>query len=202
MKLYRTGKAAEMLGVHKVTVLRWIKEGRIGAVRIGKEFRVPEDEVKRLLGGKVTNTAVIYARVGSSDRKSGLERQVEYLKGYCSAKGYNTVDILIDVASGLDEKRRGLRELFDYVVNGKVNVVVISYKDRLTRFGFKYLEEFFRSHGVRIEVVFREEPRDIQQELIEDLIAIVTSFAGRLYGMRSHKKKKVVESVKQAIRDC
>ena len=95
-----------------------------------------------------------------------------------------------------------MKKLFEYVVNGKVDVVVVSYKDRLTRFGFKYLEEFFSSHGVRIEVVFGEEPKDLQQELIEDLIAIVTSFAGRLYGMRSHKKKKVVESVKQAIRDC
>ena len=72
----------------------------------------------------------------------------------------------------------------------------------VARFGFRYLEEFFNSHGVRIEVVFGEEPKDLQQELIEDLIAIVTSFAGRLYGIRSRKKKKVVESVKQAIRDC
>lgn len=94
----------------------------------------------------------------------------------------------------------GWKKLFDYVVNGKVNVVVVSYKDRLTRFGFKYLEEFFSSHGVRIEVVFGEEPKDLQQELVEDLIVIVTSFAGGLYGMRSHKKKMVVESVKQAIR--
>jgi len=131
-----------------------------------------------------------------------LERQVEYLKEYCSARGYNVVDVLTDVASGLNEKRRDLKKLFKYVINGKVDVVVISYKDRLTRFGFRYLEEFFNSHGVRIEVVFGEEPKDLQQELIEDLITIVTSFAGRLYGMRSHKKKKVVESVKQAIRDC
>ena len=202
MKMYRTGKAAEMLGVHKVTVIRWIKEGKIKAIRIGREFRVPEDEVKRLLKGKLTNTAVIYARVSSSDQKSDLERQVEYLKGYCSARGYAIVDILTDVASGLNEKRRGLKKLFDYVVNGKVDVVVVSYKDRLTRFGFKYLEEFFNSHGVRIEVIFGEEPKDLQPELIEDLIAIVSSFASRLYGMRSHKKKKVVESVKQAIRDC
>ena len=78
MKLYRTGKVAEMLGVHKVTVIRWIKQGKIKAVRIGKEYRVPGDEVKRLLKGKTTNTAVIYARVSSSDRKSDLERQVEY----------------------------------------------------------------------------------------------------------------------------
>jgi len=140
--------------------------------------------------------------VSSSDQRSDLERQVEYLKEYCSARGYNVVDVLTDVASGLNEKRRGLKKLFKYVINGEVDVVVISYKDRLTRFGFRYLEEFFNSHGVRIEVVFGEEPKDLQQELIEDLITIVTSFAGRLYGMRSHKKKKVVESVKQAIRDC
>ena len=202
MKLYRTGKVAEMLGVNRVTVIRWIKQGKIKAMRIGREFRVPENEVKRLLKGKLADTAVIYARVSSSDQKSDLERQVKYLKEYCSARGYAIVDILTDVASGLNEKRRGLKKLFDYVVNGKVDVAVISYKDRLTRFGFKYLEEFFNSHGVRIEVVFGEEPKDLQQELIEDLIAIVTSFAGRLYGIRSHKKRKVVESVKQAIRDC
>jgi len=202
MKLYRTGKVAEMLGVNRVTVIRWIKQGKIKAMRIGREFRVPENEVKRLLKGKLADTAVIYARVSSSDQKSDLERQVRYLKEYCSARGYAIVDILTDVASGLNEKRRGLKKLFDYVVNGKVDVAVISYKDRLTRFGFKYLEEFFNSHGVRIEVVFGGEPKDLQQELIEDLIAIVTSFAGRLYGMRSRKKKKVVETVKQAIRDC
>jgi len=202
MKLYRTGKVAEMLGVSRITVIRWIKQGKIRAVRLGREFRVSEDEVKRLLKGKVVNTAIIYARVSSSDQKSDLERQVEYLKEYCSAKGYSVVDVLTDVASGLNEKRRGLKKLFEYVVNGKVDVVVISYKDGLTRFGFKYLEEFFGSHGVRIEVVFGDEPKDLQQELIEDLIAIVTSFAGRLYGMRSHKKRKVVEAVKQAIRGC
>lgn len=200
--MYRTGKVAEMLGVNKVTVIRWIKQGKIKAVRIGREFRIPEDEVMRLLKGKTANTAVIYARVSSSDQRSDLERQVEYLKEYCSAKGYNVVNILTDIASGLNEKRKGLKKLFDYVVNGKIDVVVVSYKDRLTRFGFGYLEEFFNSHGVRIEVVFGDEPKDLQQELIEDLIAIVTSFAGRLYGMRSHKKKKVVESVKQAIGDC
>ncbi|RLI84868.1 MAG: IS607 family transposase [Archaeoglobales archaeon] len=201
MKLYRTGKVAEIFGVNRVTVIRWIKQGKIKAVRVGREYRIPEDEVKRMLKDKVANTAVIYARVSSSDQKSDLERQVEYLKEYCSAKGYNVVDILTDVASGLNEKRRGLKKLFEYVVNGKVDVAVVSYKDRLTRFGFRYLEDFFNSHGVRIEVVFGEGPR-LQQELIEDLITIVTSFAGRLYGMRSHKKKKVVESVKQAIRDC
>ncbi len=74
MKLYRTGKVAEMLGGNRVTVVRWIKQGKIKAVRVGKEFRIPEDEVKRLLGGKIANTAVIYARVSSSGQGSDLER--------------------------------------------------------------------------------------------------------------------------------
>jgi len=202
VKLYRTGKVAEILGVNRVTVIRWIKQGKIKAVRIGREFRIPESEVKRLLKGKAPNTAVIYARVSSSDQKKDLKRQVEYLKEYCLARGYRVIDVLTDIASGLNEKRRGLKKLFEYVVDGKADVVVVSYRDRLTRFGFGYLEEFFNSHGVRIEVVFGKEPKDLQQELIEDLIVIVTSFAGRLYGMRSRKKKKVVESVKRAIRDC
>jgi len=198
MELYRTGKVAKMLEVHKVTVNRWI---RVRAVRIGKEYRIPEDEVKRLLGEKSHNTVVIYARVSSSDQKNDLDRQVEYLKEYCSARGYSVIDIITDVASGLNEKRKGLKKLFDHVVNGKADVVVVSYKDRLTRFGFTYLEDFFSSHGVRIEVVFDEEPKN-QQELVEDLISIVTSFASRLYGIRSHKKKEVVECVRRAVKDC
>jgi putative resolvase len=141
----------------------------------------------KILGGKPGEgevRAVIYARVSSSDQRSDLERQVEYLTQYCSSKGYRVVDILSDIASGLKTDRRGLLKLFDYVVNRHVDVVVVTYRDRLTRFGFEYLEHFFNQYGVRIEVVFGEEPRDAYQELVEDLIEIVTSFAGKLYGMR------------------
>jgi len=133
--------------------------------------------------------AVVYARVNSSDQKSDLERQIQYLTQYCSSKGYRVVDVLSDVASGLKTDRRGLLKLFNYIVNRQVDVVVITYRDRLTRFGFEYLEYFFKQYGVRIEVAFGEEPRDAYQELVEDLIEIVTSFAGKLYGIRSHKKK-------------
>ena len=75
----------------------------------------------------------------------------------------------------------------------------MAFKDRLTRFGFSYLERYFSSHSVRVEVVNGEEPKDAYQELVEDLIALVSSFAGKLYGLRSHKYEKVVEGVKQLI---
>jgi len=92
-------------------------------------------------------------------------------------------------------------KLFDYVVNRQVDVVVVTYRDRLTRFSFEYLEFFFRQHGVKIEVAFGEEPKDSYQELVEDLIEIITSFAGKLYGMRSRKKKKLVDGFKKLLEE-
>ena len=201
MRLYRTGKASQLLGISKPTLIRKIKSGEIKAYRVGREYRIPESEIKRLLEGKTLDKVVIYARVSSRDQKEDLERQVEYLKNYCSTKGYHVTKILTDISSGLNENRRGLKQLFKLVEGGEVTKVVITYKDRLTRFGFKYLEQYFNSHGVEIEVIFDDEEKTPEKELVEDLLAIVTSFAGKLYGMRSHKKKRLVEAVKNALRD-
>ena len=201
MKLYRTGEAAKLLGISKPTLLRKIKNGEIKAHRIGREYRVPESEIKRILKGKLPDKVAIYARVSSRDQKEDLERQVEYLKNYCSAKGYQVAKIITDISSGLNENRKGLKQLFKLVENGEITKVVITYKDRLTRFGFKYLEQYFNSHGVEIEVIFDDEEKTPEKELVEDLLAIVTSFAGKLYGARSHKKKRLVEAVKNALRD-
>jgi len=110
------------------------------------------------------------------------------ITNYATAKGYKVVEVLKDIANGLNTQRKGLLELFKLVEGRSVDVVLITYKDRLTRFGFEYIEEFFSTTGVRIEVVFGEEPKDGMQELVEDLISIITSFAGKIYGMKSHKK--------------
>ena len=204
-KLLPPREASKQLGIHYVTLKRWIYTGKICAVRTPSgRWMIPESEIERIIGGKVEAKevkAVIYARVSSSDQKSDLERQIQYLTQYCSAKGYRVVDILSDVASGLKTDRRGLLKLFNYVINKQVDVIVVTYKDRVTRFGFEYLEHFFKQFGARIEVVYGEEPKDAYQELVEDLLAIVTSFAGKLYGMRGHRKKKLVEGFKKLIEE-
>jgi putative resolvase len=140
-------------------------------------------------------------QVSSHDQKqkADLERQKQSLLDYAKSRGYEVVAVLEDVASGLNEKRRSLSRLFDLVEERRIGVVVAAFKDRLARFGFSYLERYFSSHGVSIEVVNGEEPKDAYQELVEDLIALVSSFAGKLYGLRSHKYEKVVEGVKQLI---
>jgi len=201
----RPKEVCQRLGISYPTLSRWVREGRIKAVRTaGGVFRVPESEVRRIAEGLPISKevrAVIYARVCSSGQESDLERQIQYLTQYCTSKGYRVVDVLSDVASGLKTDRRGLLKLFNYVVNRQIDAVVVTYRDRLTRFGFEHLEHFFKQYGVRIEVVFGEEPKDAYQELVEDLVEIVTSFAGKLYGMRGRKKKRLVDGFKKLLEE-
>jgi len=203
-RLLTLREACNILGIHPNTLRRWEKEGKIRVVRTPKgRRRIPESEVKRLVGiceGKEgKKRAAVYARVSSHDQKKDLERQKERLIAYAVEKGYEVVATITDVASGLNENRKGLRKLFKLAEEKKIDVVVVSYKDRLTRFGFKYLESYFKSHGVEIEVVNGDVNRDARKELVEDLISLVTSFAGRIYGMRSKKRREVVNCVRKAL---
>ncbi len=192
------------LGVHYMTVKRWIYSGRIRAVKTPTgRWLIPESEVARILGGAGAGgtRAVIYARVRSSDQRGDLERQVEYLRQYCAARGYSVVDVLSDVASGLRTDRRGLMKLLDHVTKGEADAVVVTHRDRLTRFGFEYLERLFSSFGARMEVVFGGEPKDSREELVDDMMELIASFAGRLYGTRSHRRKELVEGFKELVEE-
>jgi len=203
-KLYTTGEVAKIFGVSYVAVKKWAYSGKIKYIKTpGGKYRYPESEIKRLLGEQVPKGRVaVYARVSSADQKEDLERQKQRLIEYARSRGYQDIIVLEDIASGLNENRKGLTKLFELVSQNQIEAVFITYRDRLTRFGFRYLEAFFSSHGCRIETIDAEELKEPQQELVEDLIAIVASFAGRIYGARSHKKHKVVEAVEIAIRDC
>jgi len=204
-RLLTLQEACRRLGVHPNTLRKWDKQGKIRVVRtVGGRRRMPESEVERLIGfvkPDASKKAVIYVRVSSYDQKQkgDLERQKQSLLDYAKSRGYEVVAVLEDVASGLNEKRKSLSKLFNLVERREIGVIIVAFKDRLTRFGFSYLERYFSSHGVRIEVVNEEEPKDAYQELVEDLIALISSFAEKLYGLRSHKYEKVVEGVKQLI---
>jgi len=203
-RLLRPKEACQRLGISYPTLARWVREGRIRAVRTaGGKYRIPESEVRRIAEGLPTSSevrAVIYARVSPSQR-GDLEGQIQYLRQYCSSKGCRVVDVLSDVASGLKADRKGLLRLLEYVTNRQVDVVVVTYRDRLARFGLEYLEYFFRQHGVKVEAALGEEPKDSRQELLEDLIEVVNSFAGRLYGVRSRRRKKLVEGFKKLLEE-
>lgn len=198
MTLLSMKKACERLGVHPNTLRRWIKEGRVKAVRTPKgRFRVPEEEVLRLVG-EIRKAVIGYARVSSSTQKDDLERQRQLIESYAKEKGCGEIQILTDIGSGLNGKRRNFLKLLDMVSEKKVSKIIVAYEDRLTRFGFETLKKLFSAFGTEIEVISHEEKAS-QEELVEDLITIVSHFAGKLYGMRSHKYRQVVEGVKQLI---
>jgi excisionase family DNA binding protein len=204
-RLLRPKEVCQRLGISYPTLARWVREGKIRAVRTaGGKYRIPESEVRRIAEGLPVSKevrAVIYARVSSPEQKGDLEGQVQHLRQYCSSRGYKVIDVLSDIASGLKADRRGLLKLLEYVTNRQVDVVVVAYRDRLTRFGLEYLEYFFRQYGVRVEAALGEEPKESRQELVEDLIEIVNSFAGRLYGLRSRRRRMLVEGFKKLLEE-
>ena len=167
---------------------------------MGGKRRVPESEIKRILGIHEKRKIVGYARVSSHTQKDDLERQIELIKSYARERDWE-IEVLKDIGSGLKEDRRNFQKLLRMVMNKEISKVVIAYPDRLTRFGFETLEKFFKSYGAEMVVINHEE-RSPHEELVEDLITIISHFAGELYGMRSHKYKKVVEGAKKLIQDC
>jgi len=200
-KLYTVKQASEILGVHPKTIQKWDREGKIRVIRTpGGRRRIPESEIKRLLGIKPEEGLIIgYARISSHTQKDDLERQVQAIQQYAREKGLE-VEILKDVGSGLNENRKNYRKLLELVAKGEVSKVIITYPDRLTHFGFKTLEFFFRQYGAEI-IVLHEKGKTPREELVEDLITIISHFAGKLYGMRSHKYKKLKEGVKKLIEE-
>jgi len=181
-----------LLGLHPRTIQKWDKQGKIRVVRtLGGRRRIPESEIRRLQGEKGIRSVIGYARVSSNTQKDDLERQVEYLR----QRGVQ--EVITDVGSGLNEKRRGFLRLLDRVLHNEVDKVVILYEDRLTRFGFDTLKKVFEAHGTTIEVLNQTDVKPPQQELVEDLVTIISRFSGKLYGMRSHKQKEVVKRAKE-----
>jgi len=197
-KLYTLKEAKKLLGVTTKTIQRWDREGKIRVVRTVGGRRIPESEIKRILGLKEERVVVGYARVSPTTQKDDLERQKQLLHSYAKDRGYGEIQILSDVGSGLNENRKGFLRLLEMLAERKVSKVIVAYKDKLTRFGFETLRKLFQAFGAEIEVINSEE-KNPQEELVEDLITIVSHFAGKLYGMRSHKYKEVVEGVRKLV---
>ena len=201
-ELYRIGKASKRLGVSIPTIRNWIYSGKLYTLRTaGGEHGIPESEIRRILGvPTLRKKTILYSRVSTQGQKKDLETQEQLLEHHAVVNGYRNIVKLRDIASGLNGKRPGLNRLFKMISNNEVDVIIVNYKDRLTRFGFDYSETYFTSHGANIVVLNLEEEQDPHKELVDDLIAIVTSFSGKTYGLRSHEAKKIMKGLKQEVK--
>jgi excisionase family DNA binding protein len=191
MELLRLSKAAKRLGVHPVTLRLWADSGKIPVTWVGRERRFSSVDVESMKvsfgdAGRVRLEA-LYVRVsGSSGQESSLDAQEKELRAASSGE---VVRVFKDRSSGLREDRPGLNRLLQLVADGSVTVVRVTHEDRLARFGVGWLKRLFAVHGVTLEVLHPKKSGG-RDELLEDFISLVTTFAGRLYGMRSAEARK------------
>jgi putative resolvase len=199
-KLLRVSKAAHELGLHPFTVRKWIKQGKIHAVWVGQEARVPRSEIERLVGKSDGRLLVLYGRVSGQGQIHDLDTQLARLQAWSKAeRAGKTPLILSDIGSGLKASRKQMNRLLKLVIEDQVAEIAVTYADRLTRFGQEYLQVLFDSFGVTFTVLELGEDKTPEQELTDDLLALIASFSGRLYGMRSHKQKELLKCAQAVI---
>jgi putative resolvase len=191
---YSPKEAAAILGVTVHTIQVWDRAGKIKCLRLPSgRRRIPESEIRRMFNLQEERKEAIYARVSSHDQKEDLERQIKLLRERVSLDAI----VFSDVMSGLNFRRKGFQSLLDAIVSKKVLKLYVTYEDRLARFGFDLIQWLCSKFGTEIVVVNGKEIFSPQEELVQDLIAIVTSFSAKLYGLRSHKTKKLLQTVKE-----
>ena len=171
------------------TVRRWEREGKLIAKRLPSGQRYfDESDVRALMGGAPDKKdIVVYCRVSSAGQKDDLASQFAAMESYCLA-GAIPVDVWIqEIGGGMNFKRKHFLSLVDRIQRGEIKKLLIAHKDRLMRFGFELFNHIAIENGCEI-VVVNQESLSPQQEMVEDLMAIVHTFSGRLYGMRKYKK--------------
>jgi len=208
-KLLSIRKAAEYLNLSKATLNRWQAKGKLKPIYTpGGHRRYLESDLRKVMGLPNTDLkaeqqrAIVYARVSTrkQDEAGNLQRQKERLVTHAIEKGYPVVAVLTEVASGLNENRPQLRKALKQIVEGQADLLVIEYRDRLARFGFEYLDLFVSSFGGRIEVMETANDKSPDEELVEDLMAVVTSFSARIYGKRGGRR--VTQQVSKTLKDA
>ena len=198
---YRSGEVAKMIGRTTRVVQNYCIRGELIAQiqPNGKRLIARENVVDFLsrLGLLVEDEPrvdVLYARVSTSKQKvrGDLQRQIDYISQAIVTKTPKQLQIFSEVGGGLNDHRRELGKVLKMVAERKVDRIFVLYKDRLTRFGFGYLEQFCAAFGTKIEVISEEvSDKTAEEELAEDLVSIIHSFSGKLYGLRGKVRSKI-----------
>lgn len=200
MKYYSIGEFAKAINVTEQTLRNWDKKGTLKphhTTSYGKRF-YSQEQLNNYVGKddnlNLNRKIIGYCRVSSIKQKDDLERQIENVKTYMYAKGYQ-FEIITDIGSGINYDKKGLLNLLELIQSNQVEKVVILYKDRLLRFGYELFENVCKYYNTKIEIIDNTEKSD-EEELVEDMIQIVTVFSCRLQGKRAKQTKKIIKELK------
>lgn len=199
---YSSKKIRDILQISSQCLYAMKESGRIKYKQISDKkylYKLPEKFVVDNSEPKIA----IYARVSTTKQKKDLDNQIKYLREYVVSNGNKVDDKLVfsDIASGMNENRKALNEMVSMIISGQITKVVISNRDRLTRFGYGYLKNLFDKHNCEIIEVNLTEDKTFEQELTDDLIAIVHHFSMKFYGKRKNKLKRFENEMKTDCKD-
>lgn len=199
MKYYSIGEFAKAIGKTTKTLRNWDKSGKLKPIRVeDNRYRYySQEQLNNFLGLKnmepKSKKVIGYCRVSSHKQKDDLERQIDNVKTYMYAKGYQ-FEIITDIGSGINYNKKGLNQLINMITDSEVEKIVVLYKDRLIRFGYELIENICNKYGTTIEIIDNTKKSE-EQELVEDLIQIITVFTCRLQGKRANKAKKMIKEL-------
>jgi predicted site-specific integrase-resolvase len=200
MNTYSVSQFARRIGVTVHTLQRWDREGRLKALRTPTNRRLYTDDhlaqVLHVRRGDVQRRTVVYMRVSSNTQKPDLANQRTALEAFCAAQGLAVDEWIEEIGGGLNLKRPKFVALIDRIISGEIATVVIAHKDRLARFGVELIQHLCTVHGTRL-VILNTETLSPEQEMVQDLLAIVDCFSARLYGLRNYRK-----ALKKALSDA
>lgn len=193
-------KAADELGVHQETLRRWEADGKIEVERTPHGHR--RYDLAKLRGIVPRNlfserSTLCYARVSSHDQKEDLFRQAAVLESFCAARGWD-FETVQDLGSGLNYHKKGLKKIIKALCSGTVGRLVITHKDRLMRFGAELIFSLCESFGTEVVIINAKEDNSFEDDLVQDVLEIITVFSARLYGSRSRKNKKLLDALSEA----
>ena len=200
------GDAAKELGVSVKTVRRWADAGKLRFERSPSGHRrFFLTDIKRItprdfnhLEDRIT---INYARVSSYDQKDDLSRQIQVLEAFSGSNGWQ-FETISDLGSGLNYNKKGLQKLLKRIMQGDVGRLVLTHKDRLLRFGSEIVFAMCEEFETEVVIINKSiEETTFEQELVTDMIELITVFSARLYGSRSHKNKKLLDNVSKVVQE-
>lgn len=185
---------AKKVGVTYKTAWRWYKAGNLDAYQTPTGMIIVRDPHTEK---PVTGRIALYARVSSADQRGDLERQIQRLRDYAAARGYQVTKEVTEIASGMNDSRPKFLKL---LADPSIGTIIVEHRDRGTRFGWNYIATLMEVQQRRIEAIFPGETKD---DLVADFVSIITSMAARIYGRRGSRSKakriqQCVEEVMQA----
>lgn len=192
-KYIKVSQYAKMMGLHPLTINRQFHRGLIDGYqdKTTKSIYLVNPEWKKQYNDKSLNRVILYARVSSSINKLSLDGQIERIRNYASAKGYQIIDEVKEIASGINDQRPKFNKI---LMRNDYDILLSEHRDRLTRFGFNYIKTLLGEQNIKVEVI--NEINDKDQEMMDDFISIVTSFCHRLYGRnRKNKTNQIIEDI-------